>query len=678
MRHPALAALLLATATALPAQQIVDGRTTYPAAYFDQYAPSNALQIVQRVPGFTIQVGNQEVRGFSQAAGNVVINGQRPSTKSETIETILQRIPANRVLRVESGPGDLFGSEYSGKSQVVNLVLTEVSGFSANAEATLRRSYNGALRPSGNVAALLKRGKSTFNASLGFANPNVPEEGTDRVLALPSRELIEFRRKLNVVRETRPSASASWNYDDGTNRTANLNGQIFYNRFLLKQYNDVFPTGGLPRDDRLTQDYRNFTFEIGGDVTRPLAGGGIKLIGLATRRHRNHDDLSLNRRLSAVIGGFVQTLEDQRNETVLRLVWNRSNLGGWSVETGLEGVLNTLDSRVDLFSLGAGGARTRIDLPVDQARVKEYRGEAFINGGRPLSPNLRLDLGLTYEVSRLTVTGDTEAERSLRFLKPRATLDWHPGDGWHATLSIGRRVAQLQFEDFISVAELSNDRVNAGNPDLLPQRTWEFRATLEKPILKDGLAKIELGYDAISLLQDRVPTPEGFDAPGNLGSARGIVARGTLDLPLARFGIKGGRLTTTASYYGSRVEDPYTFRNREFSNNNAFVATTNFRQDLGQFAWGFTVSYNTPLRFFRRNEIDLNENDGPYGEIFGEYRPSARTTVRIGLDNAFETAGTRTRTFFTPTRANLVPSSVELRERNRHIIPYITIKHSLG
>ena len=48
------------------------------------------------------------MRGFGQAAGNVVINGERPSSKSDNLATILGRIPAARVLRVEVGPGDFM------------------------------------------------------------------------------------------------------------------------------------------------------------------------------------------------------------------------------------------------------------------------------------------------------------------------------------------------------------------------------------------------------------------------------------------------------------------------------------------------------------------------------------------------------------------------------------------
>src|SRR6185369_13968701 len=182
---------------------------------------------------------------------------------------------------------------------------------------------------------------------------------------------------------------------------------------------------------------------------------------------------------------------------------------------------------------------------------------AFANAGRALSPALRMDLGLVYETSRLRVRGGAIADRSLSFLKPRAAFDWRPHGGWHAQLSIARTVAQLDFGDFISGAELANSRVNGGNPNLVPQRAWEALGTIEHPILGDGVAKLELGYNRISLVQDRVPTPQGFDAPGNLGSGTRALVRGTLDAPLSRLGIRGGRLTVHATLQTTSVEDPY-------------------------------------------------------------------------------------------------------------------------
>ena len=116
--------------------------TTYDAAYFTPFAPRTALDIARRVPGFQLDLGSTQtdlgqvdVRGFAGTAGNVVINGARPSSKAETLEATLARIPAQRVIRVEVGPGDLYGSDYSSKSQVLNIILSAECGIDGNVTA---------------------------------------------------------------------------------------------------------------------------------------------------------------------------------------------------------------------------------------------------------------------------------------------------------------------------------------------------------------------------------------------------------------------------------------------------------------------------------------------------------------------------------------------------------------
>src|SRR5688572_32043796 len=73
----------------------------YEAAYFSQFAPRTALDMLRRVPGFTLRTLDPERRGFAGAVGNVLIDGEQPSAKSQLLEDILQRIPASQVVRVE-------------------------------------------------------------------------------------------------------------------------------------------------------------------------------------------------------------------------------------------------------------------------------------------------------------------------------------------------------------------------------------------------------------------------------------------------------------------------------------------------------------------------------------------------------------------------------------------------
>jgi hypothetical protein len=654
------------------------GRRDYDAAYFARYQPATALDVVERVPGFSLEVADETVRGFSGAAGNVVINGQRPSSKTDTLRTVLARIPASRVLRVEIGPGDLYGADYTGKSQVVNLVLAAGGGLATTVQAGVRRDFTGKLFPEGSVSGLLRRGRSTFNASLTFDNAATSEEGHDLLLALPDRDLLEYRRKVNRIAEPAGAVALSWDWDGGTNRTAHLNGRFAVDRFRLTQSNHVVPTGGAERDDRLTQRYARDDWELGGDVTRPFLGGGLKLLALATQRTRDNRDVSLIDPASGLAGSSAQALADRLEETLGRVVWTRADLSGWAVDIGVEGVVNRLRSHVDLFALQPGGGRTRIDLPVDDVTVRELRGEAFLNAGRPLGGKLRLDVGVTLEASRLSVRGDAESGRTLRFLKPKVVLDWRPSSSWHGQLSLQRTVAQLQFEDFVSSAELTNDRVNGGNADLLPQRAWEALATLEHPILGDGLVRVEAGYNRVSLVQDRVPTPEGFDAPGNLGSGTVRILRTRLEAPLKTLGVPGGRLTLTTSYVGSSVTDPYTGRRRAFSGNALFLGEASFRQDWKRFAWGVTASASTASTAFRLDELDRLDPGVPVVGAFAEWRPAPGTLVTLALDNAIATQATRRRTFFTPDRRTPRPDAVEYRFRNRNLIPSLTVKKSFG
>ncbi len=653
--------------------------TRYDAAFFAPFAPRSALDIARRVPGFALEQGNNDIRGFAGAAGNVVFNGARPSSKSESLETILARIPARRVIRVELGSGDLYGSEYSGKSQVLNVILSADSGLDGSVTASARRRYTGLVVPNLSGTALLKRGDSSFGLSAGTQREDTLDEGTDTLTDVATGDLVEFRRKTNHYRPRSPFVAGNYALESAPDKAIHLNAR--FERFTedFVQTNLVSPADGPDRDDRLYLTAKSPGFELGGDVSRPLAGGVAKFVALANRRHRDTLDTSLERVDGITVGGFEQGTDSQRNESIGRLNWTRANLAGLTFETGAEISLNSLDYALDLFILGPDGARDRLDLPIDNATVREVRGEVYVKAGRALSKNLRVDASLNVEASRLKVRGDTSADRSLNFLKPSVTLDWKPGDGWHTQYTVRRTVAQLDFFDFISSAELSNDRVNGGNAELLPQRAWEVRATLDHPLFGTGLVKLDAGYDRISALQDRILTPEGFDAPGNIGTGTRAFVALALDAPLDRLGIKGVRVKLNGQLQRTRVEDPISGDTRNFT---GFFPDWQWnieaRRDIGKVAYGVTVGDRDRFSFFRSNEIDTNYNGGPYATAFAEYRPNERTTITFDVDNLINTRGIRNRLFTFPNRSGPTPTLNEYRERNTHLNFGLTLKRTFG
>ena len=667
--------------------------TVYQASYFAPFAPRTALDIAQHVPGFQLDLGNNQsstgvdVRGFAGTAGNVVINGARPSTKAETLDVTMSRIPAQQVVRVEVGPGDLFGSDYAGKSQVLNIILSRQSGIDGNIRVGASRRFTGYVNTDVQGSAVIRRGPSTFNLSAGTGRNRQFEEGADTLRSPATGELVEYRRKHNVYFNRDPFFAASWALEKGSDDAFRLNARWQPSRFDLFQRNRVTTTGELPHDDNLHQHYRDPVLEVGGDVTRPLAGGAIKLVALATRRTRDDFDSYVQRDgllgdNPAVVGGFEQSVKARRNETIGRLSWTRSSLLGFSFEAGAEASYNTLDDHVDFVKIDEDGNRVPVALSIADATVKEKRGELYLNIGRTISPALRVDGGVNYEFSQLTVRGDATADRALSFIKPNLSIDWKPGGGWHGQLSIRRTVAQLDFYDFISVGELSTNRINGGNANLEPQRTWEFRLSADHPLLGDGLIKLDLGHDLISLLQDRIlifdDHGNAFDAPGNLGTGRRTFASLTVDAPLGRVW-KGLRAKFSGTLQRTRVDDPITGLPRKFSGYFPdWQWQLSVRRDAGSFSYGFDANDNQRFTFYRTDEFDTNFNRGAYMTAFFEYRPGPRTAITFDVDNLLDTHGARHRLIFSPNRAAPEDAVSEFRDRNRHRSFGVTLKQSFG
>jgi hypothetical protein len=686
-----------AAATALVAQ---DGRmTVYQAAFFAQYAPRSALDIAKRVPGFTLDLGatqtNQgqvDVRGFAGTAGNVVINGARPSSKAETLDVTLAKIPAQQVLRVELGPGDLYGSDYAGKSQVLNIVMSAQGGFDANVTASANRWFTGYVNTDISGSASIRRGASTINLSGGTGRNRQLQEGPDFVTDVLTGEPIERRQKFNSYFNKDPYLSASWALERGSDDAYRLNVRWQPSKFDLFQNNRVTPVDGAPHDDNLFQHYRRPVIELGGDVTRPLAGGAIKLVGLATRRKRDDVDTIVRRNgliedNATVNGGFEQLARARRNETIGRLSWTRAELLGLSFEAGAEAAYNTLDDHVAFSLIDEHGERVPIPLPIEDATVKEKRGEVYVSVGRNLSPALRIDGGVNYEFSNLKVRGDALADRTLKFLKPNLTVDWKPGGGWHTQASIRRTVAQLDFYDFISAANLSTNQVSGGNQNLQPQRSWEFRASAEHPLFGEGLFKLDLGHDLVSMLQDRIlicdpahPNDADFcfDAPGNLGRGKRYFASLTVDAPLDRLW-SGLRVKLTGTYQKTRVEDPIDHDMRRWSNFwPDWQWDLNVRRDRGAFSYGFELTDNQRWTIYRTDGLDTNFNGGVFGSAFVEFRPLPRTSVTLNVDNALNTTGNLSRLIYFPNRADPKEVISEQRIRNNHIAVGLTLKQSFG
>ena len=118
----------------LPAA-LAPGPDVYTPADFAQYAPRSALDMLQQVPGFNIQESFGQGRGLGEATGNVLLNGERISSKSDTVTQRVARVTAGEVVRIELVDGatlDIPGLT----GRVANIVTSRSSRWNGSGRSS--------------------------------------------------------------------------------------------------------------------------------------------------------------------------------------------------------------------------------------------------------------------------------------------------------------------------------------------------------------------------------------------------------------------------------------------------------------------------------------------------------------------------------------------------------------
>jgi hypothetical protein len=267
---------------------------------------------------------------------------------------------------------------------VLNVILSATGGIDGNVTMSARRLYTGRVVPDISGSALIRKAPSTINLSAGTSNVLNLEEGTDTLTDPETGDLIEHRRKHNSYRDFNPYVSASWALERASDKAIRLNGRWSPGSFYLTQTNHVKPTGDLERDDDLLQDFKSPVYESSA-ATSPgrwpaersswsawRRGASATVAGALSlperRRHR------YSRRVRTAAGCAAQ-----RDHPPPKL--DQVEPRGFSVETGSSERSTRLTSRSAIRASPRRRSRP-IDLPVDQANVKEKRAEAF-DSGRP-------------------------------------------------------------------------------------------------------------------------------------------------------------------------------------------------------------------------------------------------------------------------------------------------------
>lgn len=619
----------------------------YGPAFFADKNPKTALDMVNVLPGFTFSIGDTSIRGYAAAAGNVLIDGERPSDKQFTIDTVLKQIPADRVEYIEVVTGPDPDLQMLGQPVVANVIRKKSAGNSTIVSLSDGFFLDGRNTPSGSVEITRhgSRGQTLSGAVSATQYIELAEGNGPQV-----------RRDINGnVVDTASVYSAAGGltaYAYGVFSTPawkgklSINGSAARTDYAYREEDD--PTSP-------TSSPSNLHEYLGG----PLGGQSISELG--AHFNRNFRDKLASESL-VLFDPSRQTYSSHLNSPGVDKVFLERQHGGealartderysatsnLTVEGSAEVTYNWL-STASTYSYNS----IPVLLPNALATVSEIRDQILGQITWAIRKSIRLDLGAQIEDSTIGSKADLNQSKTLNYFKPRVALNFTPNSKDRLGIRIEHEVGQLDFTNFVAASSLDTGSVRAGNTNIVPQQDWVFEGINEYHFWSEGDLVLTYRHFLIADAIDRVPIystsdPSSvFDAPGNIGSGTEDAAIVNLTLPLDRLKIQHGQLKLSATRLWSSVNDPTTGALRPISSLNPFEYSISFRQDLSRWHADWGASFLTPCSAsstvkgctesqYRFNEID-NYRATPTINLFAEYQPWKATSLRIEADNVLQ------------------------------------------
>jgi hypothetical protein len=673
-----------------PTEQAATGVIRYDPSFFADLRPNTAGDMVARLPGFSLDTGAQ-VRGFAGAAGNILIDGDRPTSKQDNLESMLRRIPAGQVDHIDVIRGGAPGIDMQGRTVLANIILKKGGGSTGLIAASDQFVYDGR-----NLPAVRAEMRKKWDGGRALELAGVIGKFVDDGSGEGPRLRTDADGKLIERADVDQTAGGSQGVFNGAFDTPlaggkfRINGQLLVQPYSFREDDTLVEPAaraGFLSTERDAQD--KLQSEVGLHWERAL-GAKTNLETLFIQQYNTQDFTAHFYNLDDD-AFFAES--DTSGETIGRAVLRYRHSDKLQAEFAAEGAYNFLNAETDFIDNGAP-----VPLPAANVKVQEKRGEASAQATWRPTPKLQVEAGMRLEISTISSSGDVMLEKTLTYPKPRVVVTWSPNEENQLRVRAEREVGQLDFRDFVSSSALNegDGTIRSGNPDLVPQRAWVGEVAYERRFWASGVASVTLRHSEIQDATDRVPLCiidpatddcevngsgeiDFFDAPGNIGDGRETDLILGLTVPLDKVGLKHAQLKGTGTFRRSEVTDPTTGETRRISGQHPFDYDLHFSQDLPKWKanWGVDVFNRWTETYYRFNEIDRYALK-TWVTIYAEWKPQPDLSLRVEANNIGARGFQRTIAAFDGIRHGQAPAFVDDRRLEFGPIMYFRVRKTFG
>ncbi|RYF98372.1 MAG: TonB-dependent receptor, partial [Caulobacteraceae bacterium] len=261
--------------------------------------------------------------------------------------------------------------------------------------------------------------------------------------------------------------------------------------------------------------------------------------------------------------------------------------GAADLKFGVDFLKKTRDGSEVEFDIDDGVVGDPDPAPGAVYTVEERRIDPYVR--LTLEPNdmWTFDAGLRYETAKRDVTSDLgKVSKDSDELNPSLHATFKPTDVDQFRASVARTVRRPDFDllaPYLAEEEPTDDDDLQGNPALDNETAWGLDVGYERRLGARGVVGINFFYRDIKDLIELVATSEVSSSglgrvyePRNVGSGKTWGVELDFSTPLDVVGLPNTGLFFNYTWLDSEVKDPFTGKNRPFTNQPSYVYNIGF------------------------------------------------------------------------------------------------------